>query len=151
MQLTRYTDYSLRVLIYVGLRGEKISTIREIADAYGISKNHLMKVVQELNVRGYIVAIRGKMGGIKLNGRPEDLNLGRLIRDMEPTLALVECFSAQQSCILSPACRLKGMLKEAMENFFATMESYTLADALRPEDKPGLIAVLGFSDSSERF
>ncbi len=150
MQLTRYTDYSLRVLIYVGLREEKISTIREIAEAYGISKNHLMKVVQELHSRGYIIAVRGKMGGIKLKGRPEDLNLGQLVRDMEPTLALVECFSAEQNCILSPVCRLREMLNEAMGAFFKTLEGYTLADALRPEDKPGLISVLGFSDSADR-
>lgn len=146
MQLTRYTDYSLRVLIFVGLRGEKISTIREIAETYDISRNHLMKVVHELNLRGYTVAVRGKMGGIRLNGRPEDVNLGRLIRDMEPTLALVECFSAEQSCILSPACRLKEMLKEAMNEFFRTMEGYTLADALRPEDRTGLVTILGFNE-----
>lgn len=146
MQLTRYTDYSLRVLIYVGLRGDKISTIREIADAYGISKNHLMKVVQQLHIRGYIVAARGKMGGIRLNGSPKDLNIGKLIREMEPTLALVECFSGQKNCVLTPACRLKEMLREAMESFFDTLEGYTLADALRQEDKTGLIEVLGLSD-----
>jgi Rrf2 family transcriptional regulator, nitric oxide-sensitive transcriptional repressor len=75
MHITRYTDYSLRVLMYVALKGEEISTIREIAESYDISKNHLMKVVQALNSEGYLIALRGKNGGLRLNGRPEDINM----------------------------------------------------------------------------
>ncbi|HOY24263.1 MAG TPA: Rrf2 family transcriptional regulator, partial [Cellvibrio sp.] len=83
MYITRYTDYSLRVLMYVALKGDEISTIGEIADSYGISKNHLMKVVQQLNAKGYLIALRGKNGGLRLNGPAANINIGNLVRDTE--------------------------------------------------------------------
>ncbi|RCV85616.1 RrF2 family transcriptional regulator, partial [Vreelandella rituensis] len=83
MHITRYTDYSLRVLLFVALKGEERSTIREIAERYDISRNHLMKVVQELNHKGYLQAIRGKQGGLLLGRAPEDINIGALVRDTE--------------------------------------------------------------------
>lgn len=141
MRITSYTDYSLRTLIYVALKGEGISTIREIAERYNISKSHLMKVVQELNSKGYLLAVRGKNGGLRLNGRPEDINIGKLVRDIEQDFALVECFSGE-GCNLSPACRLKGVLNKALEAFFAALDAYTLADLLPESSRRELIRIL---------
>ncbi|MBB3059252.1 RrF2 family transcriptional regulator [Microbulbifer rhizosphaerae] len=134
MHITRYTDYSLRVLMYLALKGEGLATIREIAESYDISKNHLMKVVQDLNNKGYLTAIRGKNGGVRLAGRPEDINLGHLVRDTEQDLALVECFSNGRGCVITPACELKRMFAEALEAFFKVLDQYTLADLL-PQGK----------------
>jgi Rrf2 family nitric oxide-sensitive transcriptional repressor len=133
MHITRYTDYSLRVLIYVALKGQELCTIREIADSYDISKNHLMKVVQELNNKGYLSALRGKNGGLRLAGRPEDINIGRLVRDTEQDFVLVECFNRVQNapgCVIAPVCQLKRVLAEALEAFFAVLDQYTLADII---------------------
>lgn len=142
MHITRYTDYSLRVLMYLALKGEELSTIREIADSYAISKNHLMKVVQELNIKGYITAIRGKNGGLRLRLRPEQINLGRLVRDTEQDLALVECFSEGDSCVITPACELKRVFAEGLEAFFKVLDSYTLADLVPQKKAPEMIRLL---------
>lgn len=139
MRITRYTDYSLRVLIYVALKGEEQSTIQEIADSYGISKNHLMKVVQALNNQGYLIASRGKNGGLRLNGDPSDINIGILIRDTEQDFALVECFSNADACVITPACLLKNVLGEALESFFAVLDKYTLADLLPRKQRAALL------------
>lgn len=134
MRITRYTDYSLRVLIYVALKGEQRSTISEIAEHYAISRNHLMKVVQQLNSKGYLLAIRGKNGGLLLKGRPEDINLGALVRDTEQDLALVECLGDHNQCVIAPACRLGGILSEALAAFFHVLDGYCLADLLGAEN-----------------
>ena len=141
MRITSYTDYSLRTLIYVALKGEEISTIREIAERYNISKSHLMKVVQELNSKGYLQAVRGKNGGLRLNGQPKDINLGKLVRDIEEDFALVECFNGD-GCNLSPTCRLKGILYKALDAFFVVLEDYTLADLLPASSRRELIRIL---------
>lgn len=150
MHITRYTDYSLRVLIYVALKGEERSTIAEIAERYDISRNHLMKVVQELNHKGYLLAIRGKNGGLLLKRRPADINLGALVRDTEQDLALVECFSDDNGCILAPACRITSILAEALEAFFKVLDNYTLADVLdRTHGKRAqLLDILQLPDTS---
>ena len=145
MHITRYTDYSLRVLMYLALKGEQLSTIREIADSYSISKNHLMKVVQELNIKGYITAIRGKNGGLRLRAQPEDINLGQLVRDTEQDLALVECFSEGDHCIITPACELKRVFAEGLEAFFQVLDSYTLADLVSRQKVPEMIQLLQIS------
>lgn len=141
MRITRYTDYSLRTLIYVALKGDEISTIKEIADSYNISKNHLMKVVQELNNKGYLHAVRGKNGGLRLNGQPEQINIGKLVRDIEQDFSLVECFSGS-ACRLTPACQLKAVLNKALEAFFITLDGYTLADLLPEPSRRELIRLL---------
>jgi len=141
MRITRYTDYSLRVLIYVAVKGEQISTIREIADSFAISKNHLMKVVQELNSKGYLQAVRGKNGGLRLNGQPEDINIGKLVRDIEQDFALVECFDGG-NCHLTPVCRLKGVLAKALNAFFTVLDGYTLADLLPESSRRELVRLL---------
>lgn len=142
MYITRYTDYSLRVLMYLALKGEEISTIAEIAESYDISKNHLMKVVQELNNKGYLIAVRGKNGGLRLNGRPEDINIGTLVRDTEQDLAIVECFNNAQSCAITPACQLKMVFAQALEAFFNVLDQYSLADLLPQKKKSALVQLL---------
>lgn len=128
MQLTRYTDYSLRTLIYLGASG-KSTTISEVAEAYGISRNHLVKVVHNLGKLGYIETSRGKSGGIRLAMAPEEINIGKVAREVEPTLEVVECFSAEANrCPIAPVCGLKGMLHEATEAFFKVLEGYRLSD-----------------------
>ena len=92
MRLTDYTDYSLRTLMYLGLNRNGLVTIQEIADTYGISKNHLMKVVHQLGVAGMVDTVRGRNGGLRLKKEPEDINLGQVVRGTEPDLTMVECF-----------------------------------------------------------
>jgi Rrf2 family nitric oxide-sensitive transcriptional repressor len=142
MYITRYTDYSLRVLMYVALKGDNISTIREIADSYDISKNHLMKVVQELNAKGYLITLRGKNGGLRLNGQPQDINIGNLVRYTEQDLALVDCFNNSKGCVITPACRLRSVFSEALEAFFKVLDQYTLADLLPKQKQSALINLL---------
>ncbi|ATJ84598.1 Rrf2 family transcriptional regulator [Halomonas beimenensis] len=145
MHLTRYTDYSLRVLIYLAIRGEERSTITEIAERFAISRNHLMKVVQDLNHRGYITAIRGKHGGLLLRRAPADICLGALVRDTERDLGLVECFGDDNDCVITPSCRLKPILAEALAAFLGVLDRYTLADLLGPQ-RTGLIQLLHLED-----
>lgn len=141
MHITRYTDYSLRVLIFVALKGEERSTIHEIAERFDISRNHLMKVVHQLSQKGYLTAIRGKNGGLLLSRPAREIGLGRLVRDTERDLALVECFSDHNRCIITPACRLMSILDEALEAFFQVLDRYTLEDILGPR-APELIRLL---------
>lgn len=147
MYITRYTDYSLRVLMYVALQGEEISTIREIAARYGISRNHLMKVVQELNNKGYLNAVRGKNGGLRLNRPATEINIGALVRETEQSQPLVECFSNTNQCVISPACQLKFALAAALEAFFTTLDNYSLADLLPNNRQPQLIELLQIGNS----
>lgn len=142
MRITGYTDYSLRVLIYLAVQGDRLATIQEVADRYQISKNHLMKVVHQLTRKGYLDSIRGKKGGIRLRMAPADVNLGVLVREMEPDLNLVECFGADNTCAISPVCSLKGVLGEALDAFLATLDRYTLADLVPEGDTPDLIRLL---------
>ncbi len=131
MQFTHFTDYSLRTLIYLGAQQSVLATVSEIAETYGISKNHLTKVVHQLATRGYIQTTRGKGGGIRLARLPQLINIGDVVRDMEENINLVECFNAKnQSCPLLPACVLKSVLAEARKSLFDTLDRYTLADLL---------------------
>lgn len=132
MKLTRYSDYSLRVLTYLGVRGEGLATISEIAEAYGISRNHVMKVVFDLGRIGYIETVRGKRGGIRLRRAPEDINVGELVRRTETSLELVECFGSDNACCLAPVCVLRGALDEALRAFLEVLDRYTLADLIAP-------------------
>ena len=132
MHLTRFTDYSLRVLVYLAVKGEERSTIHEIASSFEISRNHLMKVVQDLSHKGYITAIRGKNGGLILKKAPEDIRLGKLVCDTEHDLQLVECFGEKNACRITPACQLQPILVEALRAFLAVLDQYTLADLLGP-------------------
>ncbi len=137
VQLTTYTDYSLRVLIYLGVQPEnKKSNIKEISDLYNISNNHLSKVVFELGKFGLVETIRGRNGGIKLAKQPSDINIGSLVRHTESPLHLVECFDKENNkCKITSACRLKGVLHEALEAYMNVLDSYTLSDLLVNENE----------------
>ncbi len=136
MRLTSFTDYSLRVLIYLGTQSkQKLSSIREISDMYRISNNHLTKVVYGLGKLGLVETIRGRNGGIRLAKKPEEINIGWVVRQTEEELDIVECFNDERNqCILSPACRLKGVLKAALEAYLKVLDQFTLADLLVNSD-----------------
>jgi len=135
MRLTNFSDYALRVLLYAAARRDELITIEETAKVYGISKAHLMKVANQLTRAGYLKAVRGRSGGLSLAMRPNKIRLGDVVRATEPDFALVECFGADNQCRITPRCRLRGVLKEALGAFISTLDRYTLADlVLRPED-----------------
>jgi len=136
VRLTVYTDYSLRTLMYLGVRGrENLVTIQEIANAYQISKNHLMKVTHDLGKHGYIETIRGRGGGIRLALEPDQINIGDVVRKTEDDFHLVECFNPEGNlCKISPECRLKFALHEALKAYLAVLDTYTLADVLVSKD-----------------
>jgi len=143
MKLTRFTDYSLRVLIYLGLKDDGRVTIKEISEAYNISRNHLMKVVSLLTRMGYVDARRGPGGGIALARSATDIVIADVVRDMEDDLNLVECFCEEGSCIIKPVCELKFVLTRALNAYLETLEGYTLKDLIRP--KAQLVEVLGMT------
>jgi Rrf2 family nitric oxide-sensitive transcriptional repressor len=129
MRLTRFTDYSLRTLIYLGLHGDELASIADVARAYRVKENHLNKVVQRLAQIGLVETVRGRQGGLRLRRRPEDIGLGDLVRQTEDNLAIVECF-VSGPCALTGACRLEGVLHEALAAFLAVLDRYTLEDVL---------------------
>ena len=134
MRLTVFSDYALRVLIYVAVHSERRTTVAEIAEAYDISRSHLMKVVHFLSGLGYLQTVRGKGGGLSLAQPPEAIRIGTLLRETEADSAMVECMGAQGACRITNACALPAMLERALESFFATLDGYTLADLVaRPE------------------
>ncbi len=132
MRVTRYTDYALRVLMFLGLSDARRCTIREIAEAYDVSRNHLMKVVQELVAKGYVESVRGVGGGLRLARSPESIRIGQVLVDMEPDLDLVECMRADGQCVIGPACGLRALLLRARASFIDTLDSSSLADLLGP-------------------
>lgn len=148
MHITRYTDYALRVLMYLAVNGDGLCTISEIAKSYDISKNHLMKIVQELNAKGYLLAVRGKNGGIRLNTEPSNINIGSLVRELESESKLVECFGDNNQCVITPTCQLKQIFALALESFFATLDEYTLADLTKGSQKLELTELLSIDDAS---
>lgn len=126
MRLTRYSDYALRVLLYVGAHGDRACSIAEIARAYSISQNHLMKIVQELARSGYLATARGRGGGLRLARPPGEIVIGEVVRRTEEDFELVPC----GSCVITPACRLRGLLDEALTAFLRVLDGATLADLL---------------------
>jgi Rrf2 family nitric oxide-sensitive transcriptional repressor len=134
MRLTKYTDYSLRVLIYLGVHPSRHATIEEVAGAYSISRNHLMKVVHHLATNGVLETQRGRKGGFRLARDPGAIRLGEVVRQTETDFALVDCLDAQGSgCTIDGACALRGVLEDAMNAWFAVLDRYTLADLIQPE------------------
>ena len=131
MRLTTFTDYSLRVLIYLGTHGEQRAAVGEIAAAYGISKHHLMKVILFLVAEGYVQTTRGKGGGVQLKVDPERIRIGEVVRKSEAGSVLVECFSpADSNCRIESVCRLRRAFHKAAQAFYAVLDTYTLADLL---------------------
>lgn len=140
MNLTAYTDYSLRLLMYLAVKGDEgRATIADVADAYGIAKNHLTKVAHQLGVAGFIETVRGKRGGLKLARPAEQIGLGEVVRCTEGAMALVPCFDASSApCSIAPACGLRGALHEARQAFLSVLDGYTIADLVirRTELRP---------------
>lgn len=139
MRLTSFTDYTLRVLIYLALKPEQLATVSEIAQAYSISENHLMKVVHQLAKGGVITSIRGKGGGIRLARSADEIRLGAVIRQTEGTAPIVECFGGESHCNLIPACKLKAVLIDAFAALYDVLDQYTLADMV---SQPKILAQL---------
>ena len=129
MQLTLFSDYSLRVLLYLSIHQERRVPLAEISAAYGISQHHLVKVVQRLVEEGLVESVRGRGGGLRLGRPPRDINIAAVVRMTEPNSTLVECFDARtNTCPIDAACGLKTALVRAQGAFFAELEQYTLAD-----------------------
>ena len=128
MRLTYLTDYSLRVLMYVSAVPQRLVTIQEIAQGYGISENHLMKVVHGLAQHGFIETVRGRGGGLRLARPASDITVGAVVRAVEDDFALVECFRTDNTCRITPVCRLRGALQDALSAYFDVLDNRTLAE-----------------------
>jgi Rrf2 family transcriptional regulator, nitric oxide-sensitive transcriptional repressor len=133
MRLTLNTDFSLRVLIHVGLCGDKLTTINEIAQSFEISQAHLMKVVNDLSRKGYIETVRGRSGGIRLMQEPRYINIGQVVRDTENQLDVIGCLEQKGYCPIERACLLRCALRDATQAFLAVLDAYTLADLIKPQ------------------
>ena len=132
MRLAEYTDYTLRVLMFLALNRDRLATIPEIAAAYDISENHLMKVVHQLARSGVIDTVRGKGGGIRLAREPETIRLGQILRASEGSAPIVECLSEDGgACRIAPACRLAAVLMRAFGALYATLDEFTVADLVQ--------------------
>lgn len=147
MKLTSFSDYTLRVLMYLAIERDRLATIPEIAAAYAISENHLMKVVHQLARAGVIESVRGRGGGIRLARDPREIRIGEIVRATEGPAPIVECLSGDpQACRIAPVCRLTSALLRAFDALYATLDEYTLADlvgnrralatVLMPRDRP---------------
>ena len=129
MQLTLHADYSLRVLLYLAQNADRTVSTQEISEAYGISRNHLVRVVQTLSTHGFLRVTAGRRGGAVLARPPAEINLGQVVRRAEPNFRVVECFDElSNNCPIISVCKLKGVLQDALEGFFGVLDGYTLAD-----------------------
>lgn len=144
MHLTQFSDYSLRVAIYLGCHPDRLVSVEEISRAYGISRHHLVKVVQILTDLEVVQAHRGRGGGMRLAKPPGEINVGWLIRQTEPHMNLVECFDLDlNTCPIAPACGLKGALKRASAAFLKVLDEYTIDQFL--SERPQLVSLLDLS------
>lgn len=132
MQLTLHADYSLRVLLYLAENRNRPASTQEISEAYGISRHHLVRVVQTLNAHSFVNVSTGRKGGVVLARDPAEINLGDVVKKCEPGFRMVECFDPESNtCPIAPACRLRGALRKALDAFFEVLAGYTLADLVR--------------------
>jgi len=135
MRLTNFSDYALRLLMFAAAQTDRLITIEETAELYGISRAHLMKVANQLTRSGFLKAVRGRSGGLTLAKLPHKIRLSDVLRATEPDFALVECFGAENDCLITPRCRLRGALNNALSAFMRELDGYTLADlVLKPKD-----------------
>ncbi len=132
MRLTTFTDYTLRTLIYLALQTDGLVTIADVANAYGISVNHLMKVVHQLAVAGDVVTVRGQRGGLRLAKPPDAISIGEVVRRTEPDMNLVACFGEKERCTIQDGCVLQHAFAAALSAFLAVLDNYTLADLVAP-------------------
>ena len=140
MQLTLFTDYALRTLTNLALQPERrLSTITEVAEKFDISRNHVVKIVHQLGVKGYIETVRGKHGGIRLARNSEEINLRDVVSDMENVSCLLDCH--RDGCLLNSSCRFQGIMRKAMRAFLDVLGEFSLADLVK--DKERMCGLLG--------
>ena len=131
MYLSKFTDYSFRILMYLGNNPDKLSTVDELASILGLSTHHVKKIVYKLSKNNYILSLKGRNGGIKLGMDPKDINLGKLLEITEDNLDILECFSIENNtCSLNNCCKLKPIINDALESFKLELSKYTLDDIL---------------------
>ncbi len=144
MKLTKFSDYSLRLLIYLAVHGDRLVSVGEVSRAYRVSPHVMVKVVQLLVEQGLVASVRGRHGGLRLDKAPSQINVGRIIRSTEPSWDLVECFDRDRNtCPIESACGLKGALNRAQRAFLGVLDDHTLADFL--PRAPSLIRLLNAS------
>jgi Rrf2 family nitric oxide-sensitive transcriptional repressor len=139
VQLTKYTDISLRVLMHLASFPEGLGTVKDIAQRYRISRHHLVKVVHQLGSLGFLHSIQGRGGGVSLAMAPKDIIVGEVVRKMEATLTIIDC--AEANCPLLPSCLLNEALEEAMSRFLDTLDNYTIADLTK--NRAEIIRLIG--------
>jgi len=143
MQLTRHTDYALRILLHLAANQNQLTSVTELAQFYDISRNHLVKIVQGLVEHGFVNTVRGRNGGMQLAKPSNAISIGRVVRLMENHFNLVECFdSTHNTCSLDGACRLKGILQRATETFLQTLEHISLADINKPKLRKHIVGLV---------
>ena len=135
MQLTSFSDYCLRVLVYAGTRHPQLSSVKDIAAAYAINEPHVVKVVHFLSKAGYLETVRGRGGGLRLQKPAHEIRVGTVVRETEKNLALVECLASGGMCAITPACNMKPMFQEALDAFLEVLDSYCLDDILAPKTR----------------
>lgn len=152
MRLTIHTDYALRMLMLLALESEPLHTIEDIARRYNISRSHLMKIAQTLVREGFIESVRGRHGGLRLGRGPKSINLGAVVRATEGSFRLVECFDHERNaCVISPACRLRGPLEEALQAFLGVLDRYCLDDLVSSAEMSRRMSrLLGTLDTTEQ-
>lgn len=143
MRLTVYSDYALRMLMYLALKEDRLSTIAEIAESYDISANHLMKVAHQLGVAGYVETVRGRGGGLRLAKPATAIGIADVVRQTEPDMAIASCFKPLETpCAIGPCCVLRHALEKARDAFLAVLEGYSLADLVQPRARlTGLLGI----------
>ena len=132
MRLTLHTDYALRVLMHAAIADGTLITIDDVAKTFDISKQHLMKVVNNLGQKGYLETMRGRGGGIRLRRPPRDINIGQVVREIEERLGIIGCLEQRGYCPIQRVCELRVVFREATEAFLAVLDGYTLADMIKP-------------------
>ncbi|GGJ06073.1 transcriptional regulator [Shewanella hanedai] len=140
MQLTRYTDFGIRTLMYLALQPERNTLFRiaEITEVFELSPNHVSKIVHHLGKLGYLKTIRGKSGGFRLGMSASQINVGQLVRVLENSLAPIDC--SKPYCRFTPSCQLKGVLAEAVSAYLAVLDKYSLEDIV--SNRQQLLALL---------
>jgi Rrf2 family nitric oxide-sensitive transcriptional repressor len=152
MRLTVYSDYALRLMMYLGLNDNRLATISEVAGAYDISRAHLVKITHELGQKGLLDTVRGRQGGMRLARNPADISVGEIVRACEPDFAVVPCLERNAGivCVLQPACVLKRALAAAASAFLDVLDGYSLADLIRPSVPLRQLLGLGQPDTARQ-
>jgi Rrf2 family nitric oxide-sensitive transcriptional repressor len=146
MQLDKFTDYGLRVLIYLRVNNNRRASVSEIAAKFLLSEHHLSKVATTLASEGFVTSTRGRAGGLRLAKPASDIHVGAVVRGLTRNLSVAECFAGNGACVITPACGLRGPLAEAQEAFFKVLDGYSLEDV--SGQGADLAALLGLDDPS---